>query len=117
MRRLFLILGAFAATLDVAQADRAISAMDLDVPGAQTNGFVLLPNQWSLRPAGKHVIVGDFPVNIAIHPDGKYAAVLHAGNGQNEVIVLDIAKTKIVSRAEVDESFYGLAFSRDGKTL
>ncbi|HYR43991.1 MAG TPA: hypothetical protein VER98_13260, partial [Terriglobia bacterium] len=88
MRRLFLILAACAAMLAVARGDRGTSAIDLDVPGARTNGFVLLPNQWSLRPAGKHVIVGDFPVNIAIHPEGKYAAVLHAGNGQNEVIVL-----------------------------
>src|SRR3954470_24807800 len=117
MRPSFLILGLCVVAVAVAKADRGVSAVDLDIPGARTNGFVLLPNQWSLRPAGKHLIVGDFPVNIAVHPDGKYAAVLHSGNGPNEVLVFDISKPKIVSRAEIDESFYGLAFSGDGKTL
>src|SRR5438046_6444133 len=70
-----------------------------------------------LSPTGKQLVVGDFPVNIAVHPGGKFAAVLHCGNSQNEVVVFDIAKPKIVSRAEIDEAFYGLAFSHDGKTL
>src|ERR1051325_4707082 len=89
----------------------------IDTPGARTNGYVLLPNQWSLHPAGKHLIVGEFPVNIAVHPDGKFAAVLHSGNSENEVVVFESAKNKIISRAQIDESFYGLAFSPDGKTL
>src|SRR4051794_26161513 len=72
----------------------------IDTPGARTNGYVLLPNQWSLHPAGKQLIVGDFPVNIAVHPDGKFAAVLHSGNSENEVVVFEIAKNKIISRAE-----------------
>ncbi len=29
-------------------------------PGMQTNGQMLLPTQWSLRPAGKQLLVGDF---------------------------------------------------------
>ena len=45
-----------------------------------------LPNQWSLKPAGRHVEVGDFPVNIAIHPTGEFAAVLCAGYREHEVI-------------------------------
>src|SRR5262249_47981341 len=98
-------------------ASSAPSSTDVQVPGARTNGFVLLPNQWSLHPAGKQIVVGDFPVNIAIHPGGNYAAVLHSGNGANEVIIIDIAKEKNVSRAEIDESFYGLAFSPDGNSL
>jgi len=88
-----------------------------EVPGTRTNGFVLLPNQWSLRPAGKQIVVGDFPVNIAIHPDGKYAAVLHSGNGPNEIIIIDIANEKSLSRAEIEESFYGVTFSPDGNSL
>src|SRR4051812_3745155 len=89
----------------------------VDTPGARGKGFILLPNQWSLHPTGKQLIVGDFPVNIVVHPDGKFAAVLHSGNSENEVVVFDIAGVKIVSRAQIDESFYGLAFSPDGKTL
>jgi DNA-binding beta-propeller fold protein YncE len=86
-------------------------------PGIQEDGAVRLPNQWFLRPVGKQVRVGDFPVNIAIHPDGKFAAVLHSGNSQNEIIVLELPGGREVSRASVDESFYGLAFTRDGARL
>src|SRR4051794_14472006 len=57
-------------------------------PGQQSDGTMLLPNMWSLKPAGKQVLLGDFPVNIAVHPSGKWAAILHSGNGQNEVIVV-----------------------------
>src|SRR5262245_52341965 len=60
------------------------------LPGVQPDGAVRLPNQWSLRPMGKQFLVGDFPVNIALHPSGKFAAVLHCGNGRNEIIVLEI---------------------------
>ena len=49
-------------------------------PGPQPDGSVILPNQWSLRPAGKQVGVGDFPAAIALHPDGRHAVVLHFAN-------------------------------------
>src|SRR4029434_2917421 len=83
-------------------------------PGQRKDGSVLLPNQWSLRPVGKQVAVGDYPVNIAIHPGGRFVAVLHCGYGDNEIIILDLRKSAIVSRTNVPEAFYGLSFSRDG---
>lgn len=76
-----------------------------------------LPNQWSLRPAGKQIIVGDFPVNISLHPQDDTAAVLHCGYGPHEVILVDLRTMKIKSRHQVDEAFYGLAFSKDGRHL
>ena len=76
-----------------------------------------LPNQWALDPAGKQIALGDFPVNIAVHPAGRFAAVLHSGYSQNEVVVVDVRSGKLVSRVNLDESFYGLAFSPDGKHL
>jgi YVTN family beta-propeller protein len=78
---------------------------------------VLLPNQWSLRPAGKQVALGDFPVNIAVHPDGRFAAVLHSGYSEQEIIVVDVTSAQVVSRTGIHEAFYGLAFSRDGGQL
>ena len=88
-----------------------------ETPGAQKDGAVLLPNQWHLRPAGSQIKVGDFPVNIALHPEGQFAAVLHCGNGQHEVQILDIAAGKIVSRVNLHEAFYGCAFTADGARL
>src|SRR5512139_3434704 len=77
----------------------ASEASQLDLPGARGDGAVRLPNQWWLRPVGKQLPVGDFPVNIALHPSGKFAAILHCGYGQHEIIVVDVAAWKIVSRA------------------
>ena len=112
--------------------------MAADLPGLRPDGSVLLPNQWSLRPAGKQIPLGDFPVNIAVHPGGRFAAVLHSGHGRHEIMVVDVggfaAKTesghgrhdltvwqpiesKVVARVPVRESFYGLTFSPDGRRL
>ncbi|MFO0876348.1 MAG: alkaline phosphatase family protein [Gemmataceae bacterium] len=89
------------------------------LPGVQPAGEVLLPNQWSLRPAGKQLELGDFPVNLAVHPGGGYLAVLHAGYGPHEVVLIDLAsgKERITCRVPVEQTFTGLTWSPDGKTL
>ena len=78
---------------------------------------MLLPNQWSLRPVGKQVELGDFPINVAVHPGGRFAAVLHSGYSAHEIVVVDIASAKVVSRTGVHEAFYGLEFAKDGRQL
>ena len=95
----------------------SVESRVIHVPGQQDDGAVRLPNQWLLRPVGKQIPLGDFPVNIAVHPGGKFAAVLHGGYGQHEIIVVEIASGKLVSRAALDEAFYGVSFSRDGQSL
>src|SRR5262245_21095706 len=89
------------------------------LPGLRQDGFVQLPNQWSLKPAGRHLEVGDFPVNIAIHPTGEFAAVLCAGFGPHEVLIVDLnpERTRVLSRVQVDQAFYGLTWSPDGKQV
>src|SRR6185312_14140073 len=86
-------------------------------PGPKDGGRTLLPNMWSLHPAGKQVLLGDFPVNIALHPSGKWAAVLHSGYGQHEITIVQTSDGEILSRAPINESYYGLAFSADGQDL
>src|SRR5881409_1570779 len=111
-------LVALGGCLSSKEADPpAAPRQNIHLPGIQADGAVLLPNQWFLRPAGKQFLVGDFPVNIALHPTGRFAAILHCGNGQNEVLVLEIPSGRQWSRAGVDEAFYGIAFTRDGTKL
>ena len=86
-------------------------------PGPQADGSVLLPNQWALHPAGLQVELGDFPVNIAVHPQGRFAAVLHAGYSEHEIRIVDLLAGRVVNRSRLKEAFYGLEFSADGKTL
>ena len=89
------------------------------LPGAQADGSVRLPNTWSIKPVGKQIELGDFPVNVALHPGGKWLAVLHAGYGDHEIMLveLDAKKTRVRSRVILDQTFVGLTFSPDGKQL
>src|SRR5215510_4348226 len=87
------------------------------LPGVKPDGAILLPNQWSLRPVGKQLALGDFPVNIALHPGGTWLAILHAGYGDHEILIVDLERQKTTSRVTIDQSFYGLRFSPDGRTL
>lgn len=68
------------------------------LPGLQPDGNTLLPNQWSLHPVGKQIEVGDFPVNIALHPQSPCAAVMHSGYGKHEIVVVDLKTNQIISR-------------------
>jgi DNA-binding beta-propeller fold protein YncE len=86
-------------------------------PGLTKAGTVVLPNGWSLKPAGRQAKLGDFPVAIAEHPTEPVLAVLHAGYGEHEVITLDAASGKTIGRVVLKESFQGLTWSSDGKHL
>jgi YVTN family beta-propeller protein len=66
---------------------------------------------------GEQIPLGDFPVNIAVHPDGRYAAILHAGYGQHEIRVLDLRQRGVIARAPLELTFYGITFSADGRHL
>src|SRR5262245_49155025 len=116
-----LLLGSFAAlaaALPMGQppAPRPTAAPRV-LPGVQPGGAILLPNQWSLRPVGKQLPLGDFPVNLAMHPSGLWLAVLHAGHGDHEITILDLKREKTVGRVVLEQTFYGLSFAPDGKQL
>ncbi len=86
-------------------------------PGMQPNGTMLLPTQWSLKPAGRHLALGDFPVAMAMHPKENLAAILHAGYGEHEVVVVELASMKVVTRVVLPQTFTGICFNADGTKL
>src|SRR5712691_859681 len=100
MRSISLLIGLIAVTL---HAQTPVP----ESPGQRPDGSVLLPNQWVLRPVGTQIPVGDFPVNLALHPGGKFAAVLHCGYSAHEVVIIDLAAGAVASRTKLDEAFYG----------
>jgi YVTN family beta-propeller protein len=117
VRTLGLLCSLAVFTHSAGSAEPARPAVML--PGLQPNGVIRLPNQWSLRPAGQQVPLGDTPVNMALHPSGDWVAVLHAGYGTHEIIVVDIhgPRQKVVCRVPLEQAFYGICFAPDGKTL
>lgn len=78
---------------------------------------MLLPNGWSLRPAGRQTRLGDFPVEMAVHPSQPIVAILHAGYGEHEVVTASAETGKVIGRVSLPETFAGLAWTRDGKQL
>jgi DNA-binding beta-propeller fold protein YncE len=106
-----------AHKIEIAYAPPRESATQSNVPGKKPDGSVLLPNQWSLRPVGKQIELRDFPINIAVHPRGRFVAVLHSGYSAHQVSIVDLKKGEAVSHAALTQSFYGLEFSRDGSRL
>ena len=86
-------------------------------PGMTKAGAVLLPNGWTLKPAGKQTMLGDLPVLIAENPKVGVLAILHAGYGEHEVVTVDAATGKVLARVTLPESFSGLAWSPDGRRL
>src|SRR5262245_27572702 len=86
-------------------------------PGGKPDGSMLLPNLWSLRPAGDHVELGDFPVNMAVNPNGQLAAVLHCRYSPHEIVLVELEKKQLTSRVPLTEAFYGITFSADVKKL
>src|SRR5262245_50241760 len=63
-----------AADHATVEADRARSGSaqpdkgSITWPGMTRDGSVLLPNGWSLKPAGQQARLGDLPVQMAMHP-------------------------------------------------
>jgi DNA-binding beta-propeller fold protein YncE len=88
------------------------------MPGRVDDDTVLLPNQWSLRPAGRMIEVGNFPANMELSPDGHWLAVLHSGQGQHEVSIVDLTgrRPRVASRVPVT-NFQGIAWAPDGERL
>lgn len=78
---------------------------------------VLLPNGWSLTPAGRSLEVGDLPLNIAVSPTGRLLAVSNNGQGTQSIQLIDAVHEKLLDSREIPKSFYGLKFSHDEKVL
>jgi YVTN family beta-propeller protein len=78
---------------------------------------VSLPNGWKLTPVGKLLPLGDLPLNIAVSPSKKIAAVTNNGESDQTIQLVDIEKEIILDSIVIGKSWLGLTFSEDGKYL
>jgi YVTN family beta-propeller protein len=76
--------------------------------GPTARGF-LLPNGWTLSPAGDQVEVTDLPLNIAPLADGRHALVASSGFNPHNLVLVDLVDKKVVDTANVRQSWFGLA--------
>ncbi len=78
---------------------------------------VLLPNGWSLTPAGKSLQLGDLPLNIAVSSSKKYMAVTNNGQSTQSLQLIDVKNEKRLDSIDIPKSWMGLKFSADEKFL
>ncbi len=78
---------------------------------------VVLPNGWSLSPAGKLLPLGDLPLNLVVSPTGKFMAVTNNGQSTQSITLIDPASEKVLHEVEIKKSWYGLAFNDDETLL
>lgn len=81
------------------------------------NKKVMLPNGWSLSPAGRSLPLGDLPLNIAVSKSKKLMAVTNNGQSTQTLQLINPATEKILDNVVIAASWYGLKFSADEKSL
>jgi len=84
---------------------------------SQAENKTLLPNGWTITPAGHSIKLGDLPLNIAVSSSGKYLAVTNNGVGQQSVQLIDAKSEQILHTAVIRKGWLGLKFSADEKFL
>ena len=84
--------------------------------GPTEKGF-LLPNGWTLTPAGKHVPLTDLPLNIIPLGDGKHALAASSGYNAHQLALVDLPGLRVVDRQTVKQSWFGLALAPADGTI
>ena len=77
----------------------------------------LLPNGWRISPVGRHINIGDLPMNMVMTPDGDHVIVTNNGYTQPNLVVYDYTKQISRDRVMLESAWLGLAFHPDGKRL
>src|SRR5206468_3156952 len=82
--------------------------------GPTDQGF-LLPNGWTISPAGRQVELGGLPLKLALLPGGRHLLVTSNGYTQHFLAVLDTETEKVTQRLPIAQGWLGLAASADGQ--
>ena len=78
---------------------------------------VSLPNGWRLTPVGKLLPLGDLPLNIAVSPSKKLAAITNNGESDQTIQLVDVEHEVILDSIIIGKAWLGLTFSDNGKFL
>ena len=70
----------------------------------------VLPNGWTISPAGKQIEVADLPMNILVEPSGRHAFVLTSGYNQHSVVVIDLWGSEKIQQLPLERAWLGLCF-------
>ena len=107
-RRILALAVALAATLALPILAQQSDGEKPRYAGPTDRGF-LLPNGWTLTPAGDQVTLTDLPLNIIPLADGTHALVATSGYNAHELSLVDLERKAVVAKSTVRESWFGLA--------
>ena len=85
---LIALVSVVATGASIAQYGSAPTAL----PGSLGGGETLLPNGWRIAPAGRHMAIGDLPLNLVLSPDGRYLIVANNGYAKPTLRVVDLER-------------------------
>jgi YVTN family beta-propeller protein len=85
-------------------------------PGQKEQGY-LLPNGWTVSPAGEQVILKDLPLNIVPLADSRHALVATSGYNAHELTLVDLQTKQVRQTETVRQSWFGLALTTDQDKL
>lgn len=100
-----------------ALAATSVAASTSHVAPLRAATATLLPNGWTVTPAGRITPLGTLPLRALVDPSDRWVAVANAGYGPQMVAIVDARTGAVADRAPLDSTFYGLAFSPDGRKL
>ena len=101
----------------------AIPRLDAqELPGRRSDGSVLLPTGWTLRPHGiQTTLESDLPIRMQWHPSRPIVAVQHAGYRDHRVEILEWHGGKSpptrIATWTVPKSWSGMAWGPSGEQL
>ena len=85
--------------------------------GPQRGGETLLPNGWTLAPAGRHLAIGDLPLAMVLSRDGRRLIVTNNGWAKPSLTIVDVERAVVTQRQMLDHAWLGLAWHPDGSRL
>lgn len=110
------MIARFASRFTALAALTLGSALAAELPHRGTDD-TLLPNGWRITPAGRHVELADYVLNVLPSPDGKHLVALNCGHGPHGLNVIDAQSLAIVQHVPLKSAWLGLAWAPDGRTL
>jgi YVTN family beta-propeller protein len=109
----------FTMVFSVCGLIMVVAAVAQEAPryaGPTDKGF-LLPNGWTLKPAGEQILLPDLPLNIIALADNRHVLTSTAGYNAHELSLIDLDARRVVDRQAVRQSWFGLAMSTKGERI
>ena len=85
----------------------------LRTPGRDGDATVL-HSGWRIRPAGRHLRLGDMLLGAERSPDGRILAAASCGYNAHALNLIDIASERVIAEVPLNRAWNGVAWSADG---